>query len=391
MDRLFAMNMLEISATAQGANTGFLSWMERHYQLSVVVVAAAVFLGFLYRAPALMDDVDSSHAAIGRTMLRSGDWVTPHLDGVKYLDKSPLVYWTIAASYFVFGIHDWAARIPIALSAVLLCWVTARAGTWAFGRRAGLLSGLILSTCVGLFLFTRILIPDVMLTAAITLALWAFLRALDENEPRPGAWPALMGISLGAGLLLKSLIAIVLPGGAAFLYLLITRQLWSRRAWARLRIFRAALIAIAIPLPWYVLAILHNPPHFQFTLQSGPGQYHGFFWDYFINEQVLRFLNRRYPRDYNTVPRLAFWLLNLVWLFPWSVYLPAVFRLQYKPVDRAGKVRLMALCWIGFLMVFFTFSTTQEYYSMPIYPAAALLLGSAMTADAAWLAPSSLR
>ena len=133
-----------------------------------------------------------------------------------------------------------------------------------------------------------------------------------------------------------------------------------------------------IAAPWHILATLRNPPYFSFTMKSVPGEYHGFFWFFFINEQLLRFLNLRYPRDYNTVPRLYFWLLNLVWLFPWSVYLPAAMKLSYRPVDRAGRTRLLALCWIGFVLVFFTFSTTQEYYSMPCYPAFALLIGSAI-------------
>jgi hypothetical protein len=96
-------------------------------------------------------------------------------------------------------------------------------------------------------------------------------------------------------------------------------------------------------------------------------------------------LNLRYPRDYNTVPRLWFWLFHLVWLFPWSVYFPAIAKLSFKPVDRAGQTRLLALCWAGFLLVFFTFSTTQEYYSMPCYPALALLLGSAMAMGGDWV------
>ena len=121
------------------------------------------------------------------------------------------------------------------------------------------------------------------------------------------------------------------------------------------------------------------------TLRSLPGQYHGFLWFFFINEQLLRFLNLRYPRDYDTVPRVYFWLFHLIWLFPWSVYLPAIAKLSYKPSDRAGQARLLALCWIGFVLVFFTFSTTQEYYSMPCYPAFALLLGSAMAAGGDWV------
>jgi hypothetical protein len=128
-----------------------------------------------------------------------------------------------------------------------------------------------------------------------------------------------------------------------------------------------------------VLATLRNPPYLAFSLHSGPGQYRGFFWFYFINEHVLRFLNLRYPRDYNTVPRLWFWLLNLAWMFPWSVYLVGLLKLSLRPDSRAGRARLMALCWITVVMVFFTFSTTQEYYSMPIYPAVALLVGSVLS------------
>src|SRR3954467_2717987 len=120
-------------------------------------------------------------------------------------------------------------------------------------------------------------------------------------------------------------------------------------------------------------------------MHSESGSYHGFFWFYFINEQCLRFLNLRYPRDYNTVPRLYFWLFHLLWFFPWSVYFPAAFRLKYRGKDRAARVRLLCLCWAGFILVFFTFSTTQEYYSMPAYPALALLLGSAIASGHPWL------
>jgi 4-amino-4-deoxy-L-arabinose transferase-like glycosyltransferase len=342
----------------------------------VLLFAAAVYLGCVVSPPSLMDDVDAVQAQIARNMLSSGDWVTARLDGVAYLEKPPLIYWMIAISYKVFGVHDWAARIPIVLSAIALCFTTAAFGAWAFGRRAGFYAGLCMSTCIGLFLFTRILIPDVLLTLVIALALWAFLRVLEEEEPHPRAWAAVFAASLGVGLLLKSLIAIVFPIGAVVIYLLCTRQIFSARVWKRLRPLSGLAIVLLIAAPWHILATLRNPPYFSFTMKSVPGEYHGFFWFFFINEQLLRFLNLRYPRDYNTVPRLYFWLLNLAWLFPWSVYLPAAMKLSYRSVDRAGRTRLLALCWIGFVLVFFTFSTTQEYYSMPSYPAFALLIGS---------------
>ena len=334
-----------------------------------------------------MDDVDAVQAQISRNMLDSGDWVTARLDGVAYLEKAPLVYWTMASSFLVFGAHDWAARIPIALAAIALCLLTAAFGSWAFGRKAGFYAGLCLATCVGLYLFTRILIPDVMLTGAIALSMWAFLRALEEDEPHPRFWAFLLAAGMGIGLLLKSLIAMVFPCGAALAYLALTRQLFRKRTWQRLHPWTGAAVILLIAAPWHALATLRNPPAFAFTLHSGPGVYHGFLWFYFINEQLLRFLNMRYPRDYNTVPRLWFWLLNLLWLFPWSVYFPALKRLSFKPADRAGRARLLALCWAGFILVFFTFSTTQEYYTMPCYPAFALLLGSAMALDGenAWL------
>lgn len=325
-----------------------------------------------------MDDVDAVQAQIARNMLQSSDWVTAHLDGVAYLEKAPLKYWLIAISYFIFGVHDWAARIPLAAATILLCWVTARFGAWAFGARAGLYSGIVLSTSVGLFLFTRILIPDVMLTLTITVAMWSLLRATDPSERRPRRWALLMWGSMGTGLLLKGLIAAVFPIVASLIYLGLTRQLFAQKTWARLRPVSGTLLFLGIATPWHILATLANPPYLDFTMHSESGSYHGFFWFYFINEHLLRFLNLRYPRDYNTVPRLYFWLFHLLWLFPWSVYFPATLKLQYRGTDRSSRTHLLALCWAGVILVFFTFSTTQEYYSMPSYPALALLLGSAL-------------
>src|SRR5579885_1304272 len=156
--------------------------------LTVVLFAAAIYLGCIISPPSLMDDVDAVQAQIARNMLTSGDWVTARLDGVPYLEKAPLIYWLIAICYKIFGVHDWAARIPVALASIGLCLLTAAFGRWAFGKREGLYAGVIMATCVGLFLFTRIQIPDVMQTAAIALAMWAFLRVLDDAETHPGLW-----------------------------------------------------------------------------------------------------------------------------------------------------------------------------------------------------------
>jgi 4-amino-4-deoxy-L-arabinose transferase-like glycosyltransferase len=351
----------------------------------VTAAACLVFLVSIASPPRLMDDVDAVQAQAARNMLASGDWVTARLDGVAYLEKAPLNYWMMAVAYRIFGVHDWAARLPHALAVVFLCWVTYRFGRWAFDEAAGLYAGVALSTCAGLFLFTRILIPDAVLALAITGAIWAWLRLLEPDEEHLRLWSFLLGCCLGSGLLLKGLIALVFPVMAALAYMAFTRTLFTWAAWRRLHLELSVPVALAIALPWYVLATLRNPPYFAFSLHSGPGEYRGFFWFYFFNEHLLRFLGRRYPRDYDTVPRFWFWILNLVWIFPWSFYLLSAPALDYKLTSRAGRTRLMVLCWIGAVMLFFTFSTTQEYYSMPIYPALALLVGSVLSRGGRWV------
>ncbi len=333
-----------------------------------------------------MDDVDAVQGQIARNMLHSGDWVSAQLDGVKYLEKSPLKYWMMAVSMAIFGEHDWAARLPIAFSTILLCWLVTRMAGWAMGPKTGFYAGLSLTTCLGLWLFTRILIPDVVLTLAIAFTLWAFFRAIEPDEAHASRWALAAWAGIGVGMLLKGLIAAVFPLGAAFFYLLFS-GLWKKRAaWSRLRILPGIGVMLLIAAPWHVLATLRNPPYFDFTMHSESGSYRGFFWFYFFNEHILRFLNLRYPRDYDTVPRSLFWLFHLAWFFPFSAFFFRAAGLRYRQPDRASRMRLLALCWIGMVMGFFALSTTQEYYSMPAYPAFAILLGSAMaeSGERAW-------
>jgi 4-amino-4-deoxy-L-arabinose transferase-like glycosyltransferase len=190
------------------------------------------------------------------------------------------------------------------------------------------------------------MIPDVLLTLAITVALYCFLRTvIDEKK----AWAYGFWISLGAGLLLKGLLAVLVPVATVTIFLLIQRRFFIRRTWALLRPVSGIGLMLAIYLPWVILAAWRNPPIFDFTFRSEPGVYRGFLWFYFINEHILRFLNLRYPRDYNTVPRLTFWLLHLVWIFPWCVFLPAAL---FAPRDegnlRKKSLRLLVIVWMYF-------------------------------------------
>src|SRR3954469_15141713 len=192
----------------------------------VLVLAVLIYAPAIFSPPHLQDDVDAVQATIARNMLTSGDWVPPHLNRVAYMEKPPLKYWLIAISYLIFGVHDWAARLPLMISTIALCWLTMRFGTWAYGKREGINAGLILATCIGLFLFTRILIVEAMLTLAITLALWAMRRALDPNEAHPRRWAAVIPISMAFAVLLKGLIGVVFPVGIAVVSLFLTKQLF---------------------------------------------------------------------------------------------------------------------------------------------------------------------
>ena len=239
-----------------------------------------------------------------------------------------------------------------------------------------------MATCVGMWLFSRVRIPDPALTLAITVGLYAAMRLLEGDVRRPSRWAALGGAALGVGVLWKGLPAVVFPGAALALYLGISGE-W--RQWRRLHLGVGAAAVLLVAAPWHVAATLLNPPYFDLTMESSPGVYRGFFWRYFVNEHVLRYLGLRYPKDYDTTPAAVYWLGHLVWLFPWSGLLPAACRASFRPTDRAGRVRLLALCWLGFTLLFFALSTSQEYYTMAAYPAFALLIGDAVALGGAWV------
>lgn len=343
----------------------------------MLALAGIAFLGTISSPPSLLDDVDATYAQIARSMLDSGDWITAKLNGVPYFDKPPGQAWAMAASFAVFGVHDWAARVPMALAAMALCWLAWRTGRWAFGGEAGLYAGLGLATCCGLFLFTRVRIPDIYVASSSLFALDCFLRAQEGSASSARARMRWAGAAIGAGMLFKGLVAAVLPLGAIAAYLLASGNWRSREARSRLGLGGAAAVAALVAAPWHLLAAVRNPPVLEFGLDSGPGQYRGFLWRYFVNEHVLRYLGMRYPADYDRVPLLWFWTGHLAWLFPWSGLLAGLRRLPFHVGDRPGRTRLLMLCHCGFALLFFSASTTQEYYTVPAYAPAVLLMASA--------------
>ena len=310
--------------------------------------------------------------------------VTASLNGVPYFDKPPGQAWAMAVSFAAFGTHDWAARVPMALAAMALCWLAWRTGRWAFGSEAGLYAGLGLATCCGLFLFTRVRIPDIYVGCSSLFVLDCFLRAQEGSLNSARARMRWAGAAIGAGLLFKGLVAAVLPLGAIAAYLVASGNWRSREARSRLGLGGAATAAALVAAPWHLLAALRNPPILEFGLESGPGQFRGFLWRYFVNEHVLRYLGMRYPVDYDRVPLLWFWTGHLAWLFPWSGLLAGLRRVPFHVGDRPGRTRLLMLCHCGFALLFFSASTTQEYYTLPAYAPAMLLLASVASKRPAW-------
>jgi len=339
----------------------------RSYLIIGLLWGLTYFAGMF--TPALLDDVDTIHAEAAREMLTRHDWVTMYTDGVRYLEKAPLMYWSLASSYTLFGISDWSTRLPLMLGVLALLFATYRLGRFAYGELGGLYAGVVLATSIGPYIFTRFLIPDVLVGLWLTIGYFFFLRSLEEEVPsRATCWG--FAVTCALNVLTKGLIGLVFPVGAIGLYLILTGHL---RHLLKLRIVSSMLVFLAIAAPWHILAAIRNPTQ---------GTVRGFLWFYFINEHLMRFLNKRVPAGYDTVPLLIFWGLLLAWLLPWAAFLPQSLRsVPIKLRELRGnlslsqKANLLFFLWALVIVGFFSFSTRQEYYTIPALPGMALLVG----------------
>ncbi len=419
----------------------------------------AIFFSALF-APSLLDDADATHANAARHILTSGDWVTLYVNGIRYLEKAPLPYWLDAISFKVFGFNTFAAHLPQGIAVLLLSLLGYIWAEKAYSARAGLYAGAAVLTSAGVFLFTRVFIPEVWLSLFLAAALYTFLQCFLSPEPSsappPNAvilseaknparfdspipsepfnhqqlgksfeeandrlrpfYPYALWASLALAVLTKGLVALVFFFGTAIVYLALTGEY---RRWRRLRPLTGGLLFLVIAAPWHILAGLRNTGGF---LQ---GHTHGFFWFYFVNEHFLRFLGKRYPVDYNKLPGYLFWSLHLVWLFPWALFAPLSLatgwpiwrqrRNAYQHAIKMGKLRdpkwspygwrglpryfatsfsrkivfsfntpagratLLLLIFSAFVLLFFSFSTNQEYYTFPAYLPLLMLIAVALT------------
>ncbi len=402
-------------------------------RLTIFLLWLAFYASFTLFTPPLLDDADSVHSEVAREMLLRHDWVTLYANGIRYLEKAPLLYWSMAASFKLFGPHTFAARLPLAFTVLALALILESFARRAFNStRAGLYAALILLSSFGIFIFTRITIPDAMVCLWLTLALFAYY--LTEQQPDPPQSrvphlrdsltvakvgipeanrthvlathaPRLLSYTFAAAcalnVLTKGLIGIVFPIAIVLLHLLLTRGISGAiKRLCQLHPISSTLVFFTFAAPWHILIGLANPTqgtpgHLAFSHhhwqvpQPTQGNVHGWTWFYFINEHLLRYLNLRVPRDYDTVPLALFWGLLIIWLMPWSAFLPnALARIPaWKVLIRAHltpreSTLLLLGLWAAIPMLFFSLSTRQEYYVLPTLPAFALLIAAWLTEEA---------
>jgi len=354
------------------------------FVLGIVLYWALIYIPGL-ASPPMMDDVDSEHAQIPVEMLQRHDYVTMYVNGVRYLEKAPLPYWIMAGIYSVAGVSEFSVRLELTFFALLTFLAVFFLAREIAGEEAGFYSALALATAIGPYIYTRFIIPDIMVCFWLTLTVYLFWRSLEEPQPsRLLCWS--IGVVTALDVLTKGLIGLAFPIGIIVGYLLITRNL---RHLLKLRLVSTTIVFFAVAAPWHVLATLRNPP---------VGEAKGFFWFYFINDQIYRYLNLRVPRDYDKVPLLVFWGLLLVWTFPWSFavvkslkQVPLRIRDWGGKLDKPSRAALLLAVWAAFVLVFFSFSTRQEYYVLPALPALAVLCGMWLKREADSAPDSALR
>jgi 4-amino-4-deoxy-L-arabinose transferase-like glycosyltransferase len=303
---------------------------------------------------------EGRYAEMAREMAASGDWVTTRLNGIKYFEKPPLQTWMNALTFSLFGLGDWQARLWTGLNGIFGVVLTWQAGRKLFGERAGFYAALVLASSFYWAACSQINSLDMGLSGMMTLALCALLLAQrnDATAREQRNWMLACWAGMALSVLAKGLIGLVLPGAILVIYTLAARD-W--RIWTRLHLAKGLLLFFAIAAPWFVLVGLANPeqPHF-----------------FFIHEHFDRFLLKEHHRE------AAWWIFFALFAagtVPWAgVLLQSLAHgAKRDAIDGPGpfRPRLMLLVWIGFIILFFTKSSSKlPGYILPVFPAAALLV-----------------
>lgn len=306
---------------------------------------------------ALAEPDEPRYAEIAREMLLLRDWVTPHLNYVKYFEKPPLIYWLTAINLQLFGTSEFVARFWPALFAAVGIWMTYVVGCSMYGPWVGAVGAAILASAPFYFGLSQVLVLDMPLAGLMTLAIGSFWLAHTRPAQR-GRFTMLLYIATALAVLTKGPVAIVLTGGVIIGFLALRGDLWALR-W--LLSPTAIAIFLAVTLPWFVLVSWRNPE----------------FIDFFIVKQHLeRFLISREHRQ----PLWFFVPIVFGGMLPWTLiplFAPgrvAAFarRLAQR---RTSAAALYCILWSGIIFVFFSLSGSKlATYILPVFAPVAILL-----------------
>jgi len=338
--------------------------------------------GFLGCRPLANPD-EGRYTEIPREMAASGDFVTPRLNGVKYFEKPPLLYWLSAITFKAFGVNQFTARIWNGLFAVLGVLMTYVAARVLYGRPAGIWSAVVLATSLLYYGLTYIVLLDMAVAVEMAGALFAFMLAVREpaGRKRIGYFIAFY-IFMALATLTKGLIGFMLPGAVAFLWLLLMNR-W-KSLWPFYPIL-GIIVFLGIAAPWHVLAALANPsadgtvwPGYARGLELHKlNQNTGWTWFYFVNEHFLRFTTKEHGRY---EPWWFFFPVLIGGLFPWMVFGWQAVKSAVAGGWKARREHAEAwflVIWIVFIVLFFSKSQSKLIpYILPVFPAVAVLVGN---------------
>jgi len=333
-------------------------WHKGMMLLPIVLAAVVYFVSTTHRG--VIDYDEGYYAQAAKGMAESGDWVTPYVNGVRFLEKPPLLYWLTAASFKAFGINEFALRLPTALAVIALVWVVMLIARRVADARTAFIAGLSTAFSTGTYIFTRETLHDIWLVLFVALAMYAFIDW--HLDPRHSRCKALLFYAATAGAVMcKSLIGVVFPLGIVVVFFLLSREM---PRWRTLHVLPGLTLFLAFTVPWHWLAAVRNS---------------GFLYFFFVGEQFLRFFGHREPPVLWSLPLLTFWALILVWLFPWTAFLPAAIAESRKSDDpRQRTLFRLALAWAGVILGFFSISNRLEHYAFPALPALSLLIAGTL-------------
>ena len=342
------------------------------------VAAVVLFLSFFRLGSVRLFDVDEAvFSEATKEMVERSDWITPTYNGENRYDKPILFYWLMAASYKVFGINEFSARFPSAVSGFILCLALLFFVRHFHGPQEAFYAAISFALSLYFVVYSHAAVTDMALALFIALSLMSFyLSVADERRSKTTSWYA-YGFYLFSALafLTKGLIGILFPFGIAACFLLATRGI---KGLGELLSLRGILLFLVVSLPWYMAQLAIN------------GQ--EFFQQFFIKHHFKRYTGvisgHRGP-IYYYIPALAIGLL------PWVAFLPGGIRNVFKKSDQEEKntglpgvqdtLGLFALIWFAFIFVFFSLSTTKlPNYLLPAIPAAFILIASGMTGLGTW-------